>query len=115
MDFKDHEMRLDAPFFIEVREGRKIIEIRLNDPKRQAIEVGQRINFICRDRPNETALVEVVGKGEFNSLEELLDAYPLESFGRIWRTKQDAKSAINYYGAKEVAKYGYLAIEIRML
>ncbi len=42
---KIHSMKLDKLYFEEVAIGSKVIEIRLNDRKRENIRVGDQITF----------------------------------------------------------------------
>ena len=48
-----HEMKLREVYFNLIKEGKKIYEIRLNDEKRQQIDVGDYIVFQNQSNTNE--------------------------------------------------------------
>ena len=55
-----YEMRLNKLPFEQIVDGKKTIEVRLNDAKRKLIAVGDEILFSNRDNPNQTVVKKVV-------------------------------------------------------
>ena len=44
--YQTHEMKLYPAPFDSIKSGRKTVEMRLNDEKRQLIKIGDRIRFV---------------------------------------------------------------------
>jgi len=57
----EHVLKLATEPFDAIASGRKTIESRLFDEKRQAIKLDDTIVFINRDDPSQTLRVKVVG------------------------------------------------------
>lgn len=109
-----HKMRLHNGPFELIANGTKTIELRLNDEKRKTIKVGDIIEFenrITHDRIE----VSVVSLNVYESFEELYKHYDKVSMG--YGLNEDAKASDMelYYSKEEQAKYGVLAIEIKLL
>tara|TARA_B100000475_G_C14826024_1_gene242722 strand:+ start:39 stop:434 length:396 start_codon:yes stop_codon:yes gene_type:complete len=109
---KIHSMKLDKLYFEEVAIGSKVIEIRLNDRKRENIRVGDQITFYNRENPQNFVSVKVKNVQKFVTLLDLLSAYPIANFGRVWKSINEGIDAVNYYSENDIRKYGFLAIEI---
>tara|TARA_Y100000780_G_C13694503_1_gene420889 strand:- start:359 stop:688 length:330 start_codon:yes stop_codon:yes gene_type:complete len=105
-------MKLDKLYFEEVAIGSKVIEIRLNDRKRENIRVGDQITFYNRENPQNFVSVKVKNVQKFVTLLDLLSAYPIANFGRVWKSINEGIDAVNYYSENDIRKYGFLAIEI---
>lgn len=112
--FTHHQMRLDPLYFEEIRSGRKRIEIRLNDFKRQKIRIGDKIKFLDRSNEKNSLNVEVVGKNIFPDLISLFDFYALGEFGNVWNCSEEAVNAVTYYSKSDIEKYGLLALEVHL-
>jgi len=54
-----HGMHLHRESFEEILAGKKQVEVRINDEKRQSIKVGDLIIFTLRDNTASTISVEV--------------------------------------------------------
>lgn len=55
-----HQMGLYKEYFKAIKEGRKTVEVRLNDENRRRIKVGDTIEFISVPEQNETLKVQVL-------------------------------------------------------
>ena len=112
-----HTMKLnDAPYAM-IKSGRKTIELRLYDEKRQAIAVGDEIEFCHRADPTAALLCRVVALHRFASFEELYKMLPLIKCGYTVE-KVAAASAADmelYYSKEEQAAYGVIGIEIELI
>ena len=93
--------------------GRKTIELRLFDEKRQKIMVGDDIVF-TETETGETLAVTVTGLHRFDSFGALFASLPLLRCGYTEETVADAKPSDMelYYSAEEQKKYGVIGIEI---
>ena len=108
-----HCMNLELSAFLKIANGRKTIELRLNDKKRQKINIGDRIEFRCSEI-NSVIFAEVIKLHKFLDFEQLYKALPLEKCGY---SKNDLKSAHytdmeKYYIKEQIKKYGVLGIEL---
>ena len=108
-----HCMNLELSAFLKIANGSKTIELRLNDEKRQKINIGDRIEFRCGEI-NSVIFAEVIKLHKFSDFEQLYKALPLEKCGY---SKDDLKSAHytdmeKYYTKSQIKKYGALGIEL---
>lgn len=108
-----HCMNLELSAFLKIANGSKTIELRLNDKKRQKINIGDRIELRCGEI-NSVIFAEVIKLHKFSDLEQLYKALPLEKCGY---SKDDLKTAHytdmeKYYTKSQIKKYGALGIEL---
>jgi ASC-1-like (ASCH) protein len=112
-----HTMKLnDAPYAM-IKSGRKTIELRLYDEKRQAIAVGDEIEFCHRVDPTAALLCRVIALHRFASFEELYKTLPLIKCGYTVENVSAASAADMelYYSKEEQAAYGVIGIEIELI
>lgn len=103
----------DEPFNL-IKDGKKTIEVRCNDEKRQKLKVGDKIIFTRYENPADRIRAEIVELRAFNTFRELYSAYPLETFGYNYKTVDDmVKDAYDIYSKEKEEKYGVLAISIK--
>lgn len=111
-----HCMNLELSAFFKIANGSKTIELRLNDKKRQKINIGDRIEFRCSEI-NSVIFAEVIKLHKFSDFEQLYKALPLEKCGY---SKDDLKAAHytdmeKYYTKSQIKKYGALGIELQKI
>lgn len=111
-----HKMNLNPEPFAMIRSGQKTIELRLNDEKRQKINVGDSIEF-TQIETREKLTAEVIAIHRFDSFAELYQKLPLLKCGY---TESDIATAkpedMNlYYTPEQQEKYGVLGIEIKVI
>ena len=109
----EHYMKLHAEPFEMIKSGRKTIELRLWDEKRQKIKIGDTVVF-TNTISGEKLKATVLNLYRFDSYEELYKELPLLKCGY---TEDDIDTAQAsdmeaYYSADEQAKYGVVGIEI---
>ena len=109
-----HYMNLCPEPFEMIRSGKKTIELRLNDEKRQAISVGDTIVFTNTKNSGNQIFAVVTALHKFKDFKELYENLPLLKCGY---TEDDIDSAkpedMNIYYSKELEeKYGALGIEL---
>lgn len=68
-----HQMRLYPSYFSDIKQGVKLVEVRLNDYKRKEINVGDIIEFISVPDEVETLRVKVTKLEQFRSFKELYE------------------------------------------
>ena len=106
-----HEMSLQPAPFAAIARGAKRVEMRLNDPKRQAVEVGDKIVF-RREATGDTVCCLVTGKRVFPDFAALYAAYPATELGYTEGDRADYKDMNAYYTEDKIATFGVCALEI---
>ena len=113
---KIHNMNLNPSPFEMIKSGRKTIELRLFDEKRQQIKVGDGIVF-TNTLTKETLSTTVVGLHKFDSFYELYDNLPLLKCGYTEEDigKANPRDMEQYYSPAEQKKYGVVGIELTLI
>lgn len=109
-----HRMKLKASPFSKIQNGSKTIELRLNDEKRQQVQVGDFIEFTQIDDASQRLTVRVTALHHFNSFAELYAALPKEKLGYTHNETPDPNHMDAYYSRDKQGKYGVLGIELRL-
>ncbi len=68
-----HKMKLQRDPFEKIRQGKKTVELRLYDEKRQGVQMGDEIEFTDLTEPSRKLLTKVLRLHLFDSFEELKD------------------------------------------
>jgi len=102
-----YQMRLHPQPFDDIRAGRKTIEVRLNDEKRQCIKVGDRIEFLKRPDFAENILVEVTDLLRAPTFEEM--------YALLSKSECGVMDAAQYYTKEDEQKYGSLGMRFRVI
>lgn len=106
-----HKMQLDPTPYSAIKEGRKQVEIRLNDPKRQLIASRDNILFVNRVT-GESMTYKVIAKRTFPDFAALYRAYPAAQLGYLPDQDPDPDDMLRYYTPEDVARYGTCALEL---
>lgn len=109
-----HYMNLDIVPFNRIKEGKKTIELRLNDAKRSQLKVKDLIEFTSR-QDLERINVEVIELHRYNNFDELYKHFDKVSMGYDAEEKADPKDMEKYYSKEEQLQYGVVAIEIKVI
>lgn len=107
-----HKMKLKQAPFDKIRNGSKTIELRLNDEKRQKLQIGDFIEFTCLENADRKIQTRVTALHHFKSFEELYNTLPKEKIGYSAEDTPDPKHMNEYYSEKDQDKYGVLGIEL---
>lgn len=110
-----HRMKLRNSPYQKIREGKKTIEIRLCDEKRQKVKIGDRIEFTNLDDPSRKLITEVKALHRFSGFGEMFRVLPGTAMGFEEGETPDPNIMEDYYSAEEQAKYGALGIELILL
>nr|WP_285848072.1 MULTISPECIES: ASCH domain-containing protein [unclassified Mesobacillus] len=73
-------MGLYEEYFQSIIEGKKKVEVRLNDEKRRKIQVGDLIEFVKVPEPDETLTVKVTELRSYGTFKEMYDNIPFHDF-----------------------------------
>lgn len=104
-----HNMKLQPGPFQRMQSGKKTIEIRLNDEKRQQLAVGDEIEFALASNEEERLLTKVESLSTFPSFKEAYQGvFP-------YKDPDESASMYQYYSEEEEKKYGVLAITISLV
>ncbi len=111
--FSVHDMRLNSSPFEMIQSGKKTIELRLFDEKRQQVKIGDRIVF-TNTATGETINTTVVNLHRFDTFKELYKSLPLLKCGYTAENVGNAKPSDmeQYYSVEEQNKYGVVGIEL---
>ena len=107
-----HKMRLVDFAFKAIKSGKKDIEVRLNDEKRQLINIGDVIEFTNLDT-GETINTKVIGLHKFNTFTDLFNTFNHSRLGL--NNNDDVSIMDNFYTKEEQYKYGALGIQIKLI
>ena len=109
-----YEMRLNKLPFEQMVEGKKTIEVRLNDAKRKLIEIGDEILFSNRDNLNQTIIKKVKGLRLYNSFVEMAnnENCVLAGFNKGFTVQEVVDCYHTYYAPQEEQQFGVLVIEL---
>ena len=107
-------MHLDRDVFKLIKNGKKTVEMRLNDEKRRGLKVGEIISVLERGSTKKV-FCEIVALHPYNNFEELYADIPKDKLGYA---RDDIASPADmnlYYTYEEVAKNGVLGIELKVV
>ena len=108
------QMKLADEYFEKIKNGKKTIECRLYDEKRKTLQIGDTIEFSNAQNGNDKISAKIVAFHTFPSFNELLDHFPITSFGA-----EDKKKFLEvlrkFYSKEKEEKYGVVGIEIELI
>lgn len=114
--YKIHYLHLNEEPFKKIANGSKVFELRLRDPKRSSINMGDIISFTSLADESSKIVSVVKSLHIFPSFEELYRFMPLELCGyeadEVSLASPDDMLA--YYSKDDILRYGVIAIEIEV-
>ena len=110
-------MKLYESPFDRIKSGKKRIEIRLYDEKRQSLNLGDIITFSKLPYLNDELSVEVIGLLRYRTFQDLVDDFPMSHFGYSGDHDKRAfvESIYQIYSKEDEQKYGVLGIRIKLV
>ena len=108
-----HNMKLNNDPFNRIKEGKKVIEIRLYDEKRSLIKLGDIIEFTNRDT-DEVIKTIVEGIYKFKNFDELFKNFTKEELGYLENEEANPMDMLKYYSKEEQEQYGVVGIKIKL-
>lgn len=110
-------MKLNPPPFTAIETGKKNIELRINDEKRQQIKLGDTITFTNTTDPEQKLFTKVTALHHAPSFAELFTTIPLSvcGFDGALSPKDAANTMRQYYSEDAEMKYGALGIELVLI
>jgi ASC-1-like (ASCH) protein len=111
---KKHQMKVATGQYNNIASGKKVIESRLFDEKRQQISIGDVIIFSENDKPENYVTTVVKGLLHYQTFEELFADHNPSLFG-----EEDKdfllKQIKQFYSDEDEQKYGVVGIRIQLL
>ncbi len=109
-----HKMGLYGEYFTSIKEGKKTVEVRLNDEKRRKIKVGDYIEFLKIPERNETLKVSVISLSTYETFEAMYKDIPFKKFDCAgWTMKEMIDGTYEIYTPEQEKEWGTLAITIK--
>lgn len=109
-----HLMKLNPGPFEDIKSGKKKIEIRLNDNKRQKLQIGDLIEFCKLPELSEKMEVEVISLLPYNSFKELMSNTSPEDYGSSPFPGNFLDDIYNIYTKEQEDEWGVLGIKIEL-
>lgn len=108
-----HKMKLAKDPFEKIASGRKVIEARLYDVKRQQINVGDRIEFTRNDNQVESITTKVKALYRYQLFNDLFSDFLPEYFGGS--SKEALIEEIRkFYPVGDERLYGVIGIKLEL-
>ena len=110
----EHFMKLAPGPFAAMAAGTKTVELRLNDPKRQAVQPGDTLIFteVGTERTLRVAVLDRADYPDFFALYPHFD--PME-LGYAPGATARPEDMFDYYSKGAIEKYGALALRVRRM
>ena len=103
--------------FEMIASGTKTIELRLNDEKRQKVQVDDTIVFVRTDDSSQMLWTKVVELHYFDDFAQLYQSLPWDNCGYRKEELEMARpeDMERYYSQEQQAQYGVVGIELSVL
>lgn len=98
-----------------IKEGRKTIESRLYDEKRQQITIGDEIIFSESEHPENSIRTKVIELLRHPTFEELFSQHDSKLFGGERNQDQLLERIKQFYSDADEQKYGVVGIQIALI
>ncbi len=114
LNTRQHKMKLATEPYNNIALGKKVIESRLFDDKRQQIRIGDQIIFSENDNPENSVTTVVKGLLRYQTFKELFADHDPALFGEesrdflLHQIKQ-------FYSDEDEQKFGVIGIRIQLL
>jgi len=107
---------LESPYE-RIASGKKIIELRLFDEKRQKLNVGEIIEFSKLPDLEDKVKVEIVALLRYKSFRNLINDFGMEYYGypKDYSVDKFVNSIYTIYSNEKEQLYGVLGIKIKLL
>lgn len=109
-----HTMNLWNDSFAAIKSGSKTIEMRLNDPKRKLIHVGDTLEF-TNTQTKEKLSCSVIAQYVYKNFEDLYKNHSHISIGYPADEVANPEDMLAYYKGEDISRWGVVGIEIKLL
>ena len=108
-----HRMKLNQESFERVKSGERKFEFRINDEKRKAFKLGERIELARLPELETSLIVEITSLDVFANFADLHRHLPEAVSG--WTEDEFVQRMHGFYTHDEELKYGVVAIGIKLV
>ena len=109
-------IHLDSDVFDVVKNGKKDIEVRVNDLKRRKLNVGDTLIFLKRPNDDEKIKAEVMKLDYYDTFNSLVNNYEMERLYLDKFTKDEWLNLMErFYTIDEQKLWGVVAITFKKL
>jgi ASC-1-like (ASCH) protein len=106
-------MKLQVGPFEAIKSGKKDIELRLYDEKRQKLQLGDVITFSKLPDQKETVVAEIVGLLRYPTFADLAEDFAPERMGGADKTSI-VQGMHKYYSPEDQARFGVVGIKLKL-
>lgn len=111
-----HTLKLQPKYYEAVKNGIKVIELRLLDEKRKNIKLDDEIEFKKEPDLKESIVTKVKGILLYKSFEDILDDYPIELLSDYDTSKDELINTLNtFYSREKQEQYGVIGIRVKLI
>jgi len=109
-------MKLFEQSFANIKSGKKTIEVRLYDEKRQQVQIGDTITFTKLPDKDDTITVEVIGLSRFSNFRDFFSSFDKSKFAHPenWSVEDQIQAQRDVYSEEEEKRYGVIGIHIKL-
>lgn len=107
---------LKKEYYDKIKSGEKVIELRLNDQKRQMMKIGDIIRFGLEPERSEYVEAKIVGLIKYRDFESFLNDIPFNLLGFNNISKEEILEL--YYGVyskRDEKRFGVVGIRIELI
>lgn len=109
-----HKMKVQTKYYNLLKSGKKVVELRLFDEKRQKIKVGDEIIFSDLSDTNDSFVAQVINLHRAESFDKLCQIIKPEQAG--FSSKEELISVLEeFYTPSAQRKFGVVGIEIQKI
>lgn len=105
-------MKLTPEAFDRIKSGQRTFEFRLNDEKRKALKIGERVEFAKLPELEKSVIVEILSLNVYKDFTDLFTQAPDIAGLTLDEFLQDM---LTHYTKDEEQKYGVVAIGIKVV
>ena len=107
---------LKKEYYDKIKNGEKVIEVRLNDQKRQLMKIGDIICFGLEPDRSECVEAKIVGLIKYRDFNSLLNDIPLNLLGFYNMSKEEVLSLYyDIYTKEDEKRFGVVGIRIELI
>ena len=115
-NYKTHSLNLNPIYFDLIKSGEKILEGRLNDDKRKAFNIGDKIIFYKEPERIETMNAIILDKYLFNNFDEIAKSLDKAHLGFADKSVDEMINTYRtIYTREDENKYGVVIFKIKTL
>lgn len=110
-----HEMKIQPAYYDAIINGKKRVEIRLNDEKRKTIKIGDVITFRRADKLEESFDAIVIDLLYYSTFKDIIDDLDIELIANREADKEDLKALLSkFYTPDKEEEYGVVGIKFEL-